>query len=180
MKCTHCHEKEANTHYKRIINGHKEEMYLCEDCARELGIAEEFDFEPFTLDSFFGNLLGTGESVFNALTGVDRCTYCGTTLNDIINTGRVGCSHCYDRFERRLAPSIERLHGKTKHIGKTIHYTEEPEAEAAETAEPKTEASQPETRESLKAEMKKAIQEQRFEDAAVIRDKIKALDEEGK
>ena len=34
MKCTHCHEKEANTHIKRTINGVTQEMYLCEDCAK--------------------------------------------------------------------------------------------------------------------------------------------------
>lgn len=177
MKCTHCHEKEANTHYKKVVNGKKEEMYLCEDCARELGVMEEFEFEPFGFDSFFGNLLGAGENVFNALTGVDRCTYCGTTLNDMVQSGRVGCAHCYDKFASRLSPSIERLHGKTKHVGKHISYTEE-----AEEATPEKEAETPkkETMASLKEEMKKAIQEQRFEDAAVIRDKIKALDEEGK
>lgn len=178
MKCTHCHEREANTHYKKVINGKKEEMYLCEECAKELGVMEEFSFEPFSFDSFFGNLLGAGENVFNALTGVDRCTYCGTTLSDIVNSGRVGCAHCYDRFESRLNPSIERLHGRTKHVGKRVSYTEETEQPTDAAAE---EAAAPtETVDSLKEEMKKAIQEQRFEDAAVIRDKIKALDEEGK
>ncbi|MFR5876509.1 MAG: hypothetical protein ACLUFN_08460 [Eubacterium sp.] len=53
MKCSHCHEKEANTHIRRIINGKKEEMYLCEECAKELGVMDEFDFEPLTMDSFF-------------------------------------------------------------------------------------------------------------------------------
>ena len=47
MKCTHCHMNEANTHIQRIINGQKEEMYLCEDCARELGVMNDFSFEPF-------------------------------------------------------------------------------------------------------------------------------------
>ena len=55
MKCTHCHMNEANTHIQRIINGQKEEMYLCEDCARELGVMNDFRFEPFSTDSFFGD-----------------------------------------------------------------------------------------------------------------------------
>lgn len=169
MKCTHCHEKEANTHYKRIINGVKEEMYLCEDCARELGVMKEFDFEPFIMDNFFGNLLGAGTKAVNALTGIDRCTYCGTSLNDIVNFGRVGCAHCYDKFEKRLAPTIERLHGKTGHVGKSIRYTEEPE---------EAEEAPAETVESLKADLKAAIEEQRFEDAIVIRDKINAMSKE--
>ena len=169
MKCTHCHEKEANTHIKRNINGRKEEMHLCEDCARELGVLDEFSFEPFSIDSFFGNLLGAGTSAFNSLTGVDRCTYCGTTFNDIVKSGKVGCSHCYDRFENKLAPSIEKIHGRVKHIGKSISYTEEDEAPKEEKASES---------DKLKADLKLAIQEQRFEDAAVLRDKIKEINGE--
>ena len=169
MKCTHCNEREANTHIKRIINGRKEEMHLCEECARELGVMEEFSFEPFTMDSLFGNLLGAGAKAFNSLSGVDRCTYCGTTFNDIVNTGRVGCAHCYDKFERKLEPSIEKLHGRAKHIGKNVSYTEEKN---------ETEKESVSELDKLKADLKLAIQEQRFEDAAVLRDKINALGKE--
>lgn len=165
MKCTHCHEREANTHIKRNINGKKEEMHLCEECAKELGVLDEFSFDPFSMDSFFGNLLGAGAAAVNSLTGVDRCTYCGTSFNDIVKSGRVGCAHCYDRFENKLAPSIEKLHGSAKHIGKNVSYTEEAEEEVSEI-------------DKLKADLKTAIQEQRFEDAAVLRDKIKELTEE--
>ncbi len=169
MKCTHCNEREANTHIKRIINGRKEEMHLCEECARELGVMEEFSFEPFTMDSLFGNLLGAGAKAFNSLSGVDRCTYCGTTFNDIVNTGRVGCAHCYDKFERKLEPSIEKLHGRAKHIGKNVSYTEEKN---------ETEKESVSELDKLKADLKLAIQEQRFEDAAVLRDKINELGKE--
>lgn len=175
MKCTNCNEREANTHIKRIINGKREEMHLCEECAKELGVMDEFDFEPFSVDSFFGNLLGAGKTAFNSLTGIDRCTYCGSSWNDIVNSGLTGCSHCYDKFEDRLSPSIEQIHGRTKHVGKSISYTEEPDENEEETTTPKAE-----TVESLKADLKKAIQEQRFEDAAVIRDKINDLNKEEK
>ena len=49
--------------------------------------------------------------------------------------------------------------------------TPEGETEEAEEA-PKAEISE---EEKLKEELKKAVQEQRFEDAAIIRDKINAL-----
>ncbi|MBQ7740567.1 MAG: UvrB/UvrC motif-containing protein [Eubacterium sp.] len=165
MKCTNCNKNEANTHIKRIINGKREEMHLCEDCARELGVMDEFSFEPFTMDSFFGNLLGAGVKSFNSLTGIDRCTYCGTAFNDIVNSGRVGCAHCYDKFENKLTPSIEKLHGKAKHIGKCVSYTEQ----AEEKSEEKDDMN------SLKAQLKQAVEEQRFEDAAVLRDKIRDI-----
>ncbi len=169
MKCTHCHENEANTHITKVINGKREEMHLCSECAEKLGVMDEFNFEPFSMDSFFGNLLGAGASALNSLTGIERCGYCGSSFNDIINTGRVGCANCYDKFEDKLSPSIEKLHGRTKHVGKSVTYTEE--AEEAKAEEISEEAK-------LKEELKKAVQEQRFEDAAVIRDKINALNGE--
>ncbi|MDD6603508.1 MAG: UvrB/UvrC motif-containing protein [Eubacteriales bacterium] len=168
MKCSHCNNRDANTHYKRVINGQKEEMYLCEECAKELGVMDEFSFKPFSMDSFFGGLLSSGVSALNSLAGIDRCPGCGASLNDIINNGRVGCAHCYDKFEDRLIPGIEKIHGKTKHIGKNVTYTESVEnpVESAESID------------SLKEELRQAIKEQRFEDAAVIRDKIKSINEE--
>lgn len=167
MKCNHCGKNEANTHYKRVINGKKEEMYLCEECAKELGVMNDFSFEPFSMDTFFGNLLGAGAAALNSIAGVDRCTYCGSSFNDIVNSGKVGCANCYDRFESKLNPSIEKLHGRTRHVGKSVSYTVE-EDEKQESVDELT---------KLKEEMKLAIKEQRFEDAAVLRDKIKNLTE---
>ena len=58
------------------------------------------------------------------------------------------------------------MHGNAKHIGKNVTYTEEKEAE-------------PEISEldKLKNDLKLAIKEQRFEDAAVLRDKINEMNE---
>jgi protein arginine kinase activator len=133
---------------------------------------DDFKFEPFSVDSFFGNLLGAGATALNSIAGVDRCSYCGSSFNDIINSGKVGCANCYEKFDDRLAPSIEKLHGRTKHVGKFVTYTSEPEVEQEKA---KNEVS---PAEKLKADLKLAIQEQRFEDAAVIRDKIKELGKE--
>lgn len=171
MKCSHCHSNDANTHIKQVINGKREELFLCDKCARELGVMDSFNIDPFSIDSFlgdsfFGNLLGAGVSALNSLTGIDRCTSCGSSFNDIINSGKVGCADCYNKFEDKLSPSIEKLHGKAKHIGKMVTYTVENDDKAPN---PISEID------SLKADLKLAIQEQRFEDAAVIRDKIKGI-----
>ena len=74
-------------------------------------------------------------------------------------------------FEDRLQPSIEKLHGRAKHVGKNVTYTE-----TEDKKEDEKEASAPSPIEKLKSELKEAIKEQRFEDAAVIRDKIKEMD----
>lgn len=170
MKCQHCNVNEANTHIKRVINGQKEEMYLCSECANELGVMDDFSFEPFSFDGLFSNLLGAGTRAFNSLVGIDSCPSCGCTVSDIINSGRVGCADCYDKFEDKLMPSIEKIHGRTKHIGKNVTYTSA--INSSEDEVPKNSV------ETLKEELKKAVQEQRFEDAAVLRDRIKGMNKE--
>ncbi len=166
MRCEHCNEREATTHIKKIINGNKTELHLCSECAAELGVAEEFSPENFFADTFFGNLLGAGIPAMNVLSGVERCESCGSSFNDIVKNGSVGCAHCYEKLE----PSIVKIHGKTKHVGKNVTYTVD-ESEKAETPEDKAE--------KLKEKLKQAIKEQRFEDAAELRDKIKELNQEG-
>lgn len=166
MKCQHCNHNEATTHIKKNVNGNVSEMHLCSDCARELGVMEEFSPESFFNDTFFGNFLGAGVPAMNILSGIDHCEYCGSTFNDIVKNGRVGCANCYTKFEDRLQPTITKMHGNAKHIGKNVTYTEEKEAE-------------PEISEldKLKNDLKLAIKEQRFEDAAVLRDKINEMNE---
>lgn len=166
MKCQHCNNNEATTHIKKNINGNVTEMHLCSECAKELGVMEEFSPESFFNDTFFGNFLGAGVPAMNILSGIDHCEYCGSTFNDIVKSGRVGCANCYSKFEDRLQPTITKMHGNAKHIGKNVTYTEDKEAE-------------PEISEldKLKNDLKLAIKEQRFEDAAVLRDKINEMNE---
>lgn len=175
MLCQHCNQNEATTHIKKNINGKREEMHLCSDCARELGVMEEFrvpSVTDFFGESFLGNFLGTGVAAMNSLAGVERCSTCGSSFNDIVKGGHIGCSDCYDKFADRLEPSIRKIHGKTKHIGKFISYDESNEPEKAERKKATDELEQ------LNEQLQKAISEQRFEDAAVLRDKIKALTED--
>ena len=85
----------------------------------------------------------------------------------------VGCADCYDKFFDKLLPSIQRIHGRTRHVGSVPVTVTETTASAQ---------SKPETAEdriaALEAEMKKAIEAQNFEQAAVLRDKIKELKED--
>lgn len=104
----------------------------------------------------------------NILSGIDHCEYCGSTFNDIVKNGRVGCANCYSKFEDRLQPSITKMHGNAKHIGKNVTYTQEADEDITSETE----------LEKLKNLLKEAIKEQRFEDAAVLRDKIKEMNEE--
>ena len=84
----------------------------------------------------------------------------------------VGCADCYEKFYDRLLPSIQRIHGRTKHVGR-VPYTEVPDEKKPEAK--KKELSTEEKIAKLQEDMQKAIDCQNFEQAAVIRDEIKEL-----
>lgn len=162
MLCQHCKKNEATTVVKTMINGKYAEYRLCPECAHELGYDTMFpdfasDFGGL-LSSFFSNALP-------AISGAAHCDTCGSTLNDIKRTGKVGCANCYDTFFSELMPTIRSVHGNTEHKGKrpgAIEYTvneEEPDKIA-----------------QLKEQLKKAIEDENFERAAQLRDEIKGLE----
>lgn len=168
MLCQHCQKIEATTHVKTMINGDYAEYRLCPQCAHELGYDNMFS--DFTAD--FGGLLGSFLSAaLPARSGATHCKLCGSTMDDIKRTGKVGCSECYDTFFSELMPTIRSIHGNTEHIGKrpVIEY------EKIEDEKPE-EAQKGESVDDLRAQLKQAIEDENFERAAQLRDRIKELE----
>ena len=165
MLCQNCGKNEATTHIKQIINGDMAESHLCSDCASHLGYTDMFSGFGLNLSELFGGFLG--DMMPSLSSGkTQRCAKCGTSFEEIVRDGRVGCEDCYTTFYDRLLPSIQRIHGKIKHSGKVS--TAPVEAPKQETVEEKIE--------KLKAAMNEAVAKQEFEEAAKIRDEIKALE----
>ncbi len=165
MLCQNCGKNEATTHIKQIINGDMAESHLCSDCASHLGYSDMFSGFGLNLSELFGGFLG--DMMPSISSGKSpRCSKCGTSFDEIARDGRVGCADCYRTFYDKLLPSIQRIHGKIKHSGKTVSAV--PEQPRVETKEEKIE--------KLRAAMNDAVAKQDFENAAKIRDEIKALE----
>ncbi|MBQ3046141.1 MAG: UvrB/UvrC motif-containing protein [Clostridia bacterium] len=165
MLCQNCGKNEATTHIKQIINGDMAESHLCSECASHLGYSDMFSGFGLNLSELFGGFLGdTKPSVSSGKS--PRCPKCGSSFDEIVHSGKVGCADCYRTFYDRLLPSIQRIHGKIKHSGKTA---------AVASAQPKVETTA-EKIEKLKSAMNDAVAKQDFENAAKIRDEIKALE----
>ncbi len=57
MKCQNCGERDANVRYYQNINGRKQEVFLCSECADELNIMDGFsNFDMFS--DFLGDFGG--------------------------------------------------------------------------------------------------------------------------
>ena len=179
MLCENCGKREANVRYSENINGVKKEMHLCEECSRKLGITDKMDFRMPSLDisNFFGSFLedfSTSEfmPLLNEVKQI-KCDSCGSSFDDIINTGRYGCANCYDVFEDRMDPILKKLQGSNRHNGRLGKISDN--SVKFDNKEQKTENKADNKLEKLQKDLKQAIKEERYEDAAKIRDEIKKL-----
>lgn len=115
MLCDKCKKNDANVHCTTIINGKKQEVHLCSECA------EKENFQPFSIfarDWFedFDDMLGFDEIL--------PCS-CGTTLSQIADSGRVGCDNCSGHYKDIMSQAIESVNkGAKKKLEETKNMTE--------------------------------------------------------
>lgn len=171
MLCDNCGKNEANVMYSENINGIKKELHLCRECSEKLGINKmkfsiPMDFSSF-IEDFLEDFSTTEQNLLMQEIKTMYCDQCGYTYDDIINTGKLGCGNCYNVFDERLEPIIKRIQGTNKHIGRIgkISNKEKIENENIKNKDDKLD--------KLQKELKQAIKEERYEDAAKIRDEIK-------
>lgn len=100
-----------------------------------------------------------------------QCPRCGAELSDLISGNAQFCPECYSSFGEALSDYLIRIHGSAIHKGKrprdSVRNTES-ETEKERVASNKM-------IEELKSDLDSAIHEERYEDAAHIRDEIRKL-----
>jgi len=162
MMCEKCGKNHATTHIRTVTNGVLSEKNLCSYCA----IAEGYTATPQTslagmLASMFGEVLSAKPADYK------KCPICGATFSGIAQSGKVGCAECYSTFSAELMPYLKRVHGSTEHIGKIPN-------NAPLVVMPKEE-----TVEHLRMELNRLVAAEKYEEAAVLRDKIKEMEGKG-
>lgn len=183
MLCQNCGKNEANVRYTQIINGVKKEIRLCDKCARELGIGS-FEFNmPINFSSFLGDFFGdTSIDMLPSFVKENhkQCNTCGESYDEFVKTGLLGCPDCYDVFSDRLDPILKKLQGSSKHIGRGSKGTNNKVDNISNNDKPKVEEKVEDEKtvklNKLNEDLKQAIKEERYEDAAKIRDEIKNIE----
>jgi protein arginine kinase activator len=158
QKCERCNSP-ATVHITEILGeGKFEEHHLCEQC-----------YPKYLQDSqnkVAGKALTTdvGGGLEDALFGQQECPTCGIKFVDFRNSHRLGCSQDYEIFRNELMPLLESIHGETRHCGKTPRrYPQNKKAEAELV--------------QLRQRLKRAVEREDYEEAARIRDQIRAVEE---
>lgn len=174
MLCQKCHKKTASVFISSIINGQETRTYLCDNCVKDYQL---FNFQdPFSIKDVIYKFKvdeedSIGQEKENLLQIDDDneekeiiCPNCSSTYNEYRETGKLGCSRCYEVFKKQLNPILKNIYGYEEYIGKMpkeynkhIHISKEIKI--------------------LKEDLNRAVEKEEYEKAADIRDKIKELEE---
>lgn len=171
MLCDICNKREAKIYYTEIINGKKKEQHLCEECASEHSsfmVRNPFTNQDFSIGGLLSGILESYSTVENneEVGEVPVCKYCGMKYNEFLEHGRFGCAKCYQSFGKLLGKSFRTLHGADVHTGK------KPKGYVSETNRIVNGLSE---YDKLSIQLQQAIEQEEFEEAARLRDAMKAL-----
>ncbi len=164
-KCLRC-TKQATLHITELKNGKSLSLHLCETCAQDYLSTVEVGGVPdeFTQPISMGNLPAPPSS-HPPISNTKECPKCGITFKQFRSQGRLGCPHDYVEFYDDLLPLIESIHGETQHVGKIP-------PKAPDSSRRQLELIR------LKNELKVAIDDEKYELAAQLRDQIKTQESE--
>ncbi len=153
MQCEVCKAAEATIHVKQIVDGAARELHVCQACATQQGVA------PATAFNLSDLLLGLkGAPAVAAAVPDVACPDCHMRLSDFRRGGRLGCPSCYEAFAAEIGPALAGMHRGLTHTGKA----------------PASERAAQELR-NLRRELDAAVVAQRFEEAAILRDRLREM-----
>ena len=163
MLCEKCKQKEATVSIREVKNKEKVCVHLCEDCAQ---IHSQYIEEPsftYAIHSLLGNFLEAIVSKAKEENVSLKCEKCGITYNEFRKEGRFGCANDYHIFSETLLKLFSHIHGANRHIGKMPKGFQEKQQYQKKLKR-------------LEKMLQKAVQDERYEEAAKIRDEIKTLE----
>lgn len=162
MICQKCGKNNATTHIHSVIGGIVKDIDLCPVCAAKEGYSTT---PSGSLASMLSSVFGDMAMPINSQ--AECCPCCNSSFREIAKTGKAGCPKCYEKFRNELLPYLKRVHGSVTHIGK------KPIKDALVV-------SKTDKLSEMRKKLSELVKNENYEEAAVMRDKIKLYEEEGK
>lgn len=175
MECTFCPGHKATCHLTKLVNGKSVEVHVCEKCIPELAQGGLVDFDIWESVAKLAASKGkpdpskaieqeaveiSAKSLLIRQSGSSNleCPACGFTSAEVRKTGRLGCPQCYEVFSTMLHDVLTDCQKSQQHTGKIpITYLQL-------------------RRNKIEDDLRRAVAEERFEEAAVLRDQLNRLE----
>ena len=166
MMCDECGIRPAQFHLTTITGEEKTERNLCAVCMAKY----QKQIPGLDFSNLAGLISGFVESAAGKQSGADAqedapqmvCPNCGMTYATFQKTGMLGCAACYQAFRKPLEGLLMRVHGNTQHAGRIPGGV-------------KSDVSIRMNIDRLRQDLVKAIADEEYEEAARLRDQIRAL-----
>ena len=163
MLCQRCHKNLATVRYAEVVDGKVSEQHMCPECmARQQAEAAsgfELSGEAPSPRSRHSVTLAS-----DTVLPQRSCRSCGIELQEVMRSGQVGCSACYESFGDQLEPILRGIHVALRHRGKAPHRDDARERMRAEL-------------QTKRALLRSALKTENYEEAARLRDEIRALED---
>ncbi len=164
-ECSQCRKPIAAV-YKEIVSDLVTCTEMCADC-------------PVLQARLYGTVsIASGKQTPGAEAGV-CCGRCGTTLLSVRTGGLVGCSECYTVFDEVLVHELVSQGKVPNRMRKMQENSKKQFLHAGKTPDKAVELSSTSRIVSLNEALKEALKKENYEQAAWLRDQIKALTEKG-
>ena len=188
MLCQICKLNPASIHIQEIVNGERNALHICAECAKKRNLAEETANNPHfheMLERLTQAIASSADLKLAELFEQKKpqeeeeaedlaCTVCGTTFQSYRKTGKLGCAACYGQFGQVLFPELALVHHGSVHCGKTPPETVEQWQDPAVSER----INMRRELERLRKGLDESIRREEFELAAELRDKIALIEAE--
>ena len=173
MLCGKCQKRKATVHVSGFVDNKAVQMSFCEECARTSGFnplfAAPFTFatqeQPALTD--LTNLLSSWHAKSKGVSPTSSaCPVCHWTISEFQKTGKMGCAECYLHFHGETDNCLRKLQGHVQHKGKKA---------PADVAKAKAKERR-DTLSGLRLKLEQAIENEDYELAAELRDRLREME----
>lgn len=168
VRCDECGSDNACYTVSVMMGGEVTQRHLCPDCMAKMNMNLSAGNVAKMLSAILGALTGHEEKSAPDVPPEEDvvCERCGTALSGFVKSGKLGCPMCYKAFAERLTPMLQQIHGRVQHAGRKP--TQDPAAQMHRKQV-----------EDLNRQLEMAVQVEDYESAAMIRDQLRLLNQEG-
>lgn len=177
--CQICKKNPATSHLCELDeSGHLQELHICNSCTTRLDL--DLSSDPPPIQQIVERAAAADQSNNEPIVNIDAdetavalditdetglaCTSCGISFEQFSKNNRFGCAKDYEAFSSELSELFDELHGSHQHLGRGP--VDQQDARNQVLAK----------RIRLEKRLQDVIAEERFEEAARIRDQLKELD----